>query len=87
MTRRFDPACQAALLALLARPDERRLRGRGHRLTQAGAATRWDRVFVPAARTWIEHRRAAAVGTLEGWHSAVLASHRERLLRFRERAQ
>lgn len=82
--RRFDPACQAALITLLAQPDDRTLRGRGHRRTQLGARQRFDR-FAERAHAWVEETRARLIGACdEGWKPAVTAEP-HRLVRFHER--
>lgn len=65
---------QAAFTILLAQPDERALRTRGHRrghrLTQPGKQNRFITTWLPAVRVWTQREIGARAGVLDGWKPA-----------------
>jgi hypothetical protein len=56
---------------LLARADERALRGkRGHRVTQRGKRDRFIKAWLWSMRVWSEHEIARRAGAHDGWMPA-----------------
>jgi hypothetical protein len=76
-TRHVDAERLLAFEQLLAREDERALRGaagrsRGHHITAPGQRGRQTAAWLPAARVWLEHRLAISVGDFNSWKPASL---------------
>lgn len=69
MTR--DPGRLAAFEQLLALPDERDLKTRGHRRTQTGKRERFVTTWLPAVRLWTERTIGQRAGMVEGWIPAT----------------
>lgn len=63
----------AAVQQLLAKPDERALKTRGHVITQPGKRDRFVHTWLPAVRVWTQRQIGQRAGVVEGWHPSAIA--------------
>jgi hypothetical protein len=82
VSRHVDGVRLALYQQLLARADERALRGkRGHHLTQPGQRDRFARIWFRSLHVWAEHERSRRAGGSDTWMLAKPANVLPRLLR------